>query len=161
MAFFQSKKWIAVYMVSLILSLWGCQSPQQTQDVAIIPQPLSMEKRSGTFSFSKETTIAVGNEEQRIIAENFASLFTLPAGFTPQVKTSQEGDIVFLTDSTMKSDAYELAVLPERITMKAADAKGFFYALQNLRLMLPPAIEGKEKTTDTWSIPSLTIKDAP
>ena len=45
MAFFQSKKWIAIYMVSLILSLWGCQSPQQTQDVAIIPQPLSMEKR--------------------------------------------------------------------------------------------------------------------
>ena len=27
--------------------------------------------------------------------------------------------------------------------------------------MLPPTIEGKEKTTDTWSIPSLTIKDAP
>ena len=161
MAFFQSKKWIAVYMVSLILSLWGCQSPQQTQDVAIIPQPLSMEKGSGTFSFSKETTIAVGNEEQRIIAENFASLFTLPAGFTPQVKTGQEGDIVFLTDNTMKSDAYELTVLPERITIKAADVKGFFYALQNLRLMLPPTIEGKEKTTDTWSIPSLTIKDAP
>lgn len=161
MAFFQSKKWIAVYMVSLILSLWGCQSPQQTQDVAIIPQPLSMEKGSGTFSFSKETTIAVGNEEQRIIAENFASLFTLPAGFTPQVKTGQEGDIVFLTDNTMKSDAYELTVLLERITIKAADVKGFFYALQNLRLMLPPTIEGKEKTTDTWSIPSLTIKDAP
>lgn len=161
MAFFQSKKWIAVYMVSLILSLWGCQSPQQTQDVAIIPQPLSMEKGSGTFSFSKETTIAVANEEQRIIAENFASLFTLPAGFTPQVKTGQEGDIVFLTDNTMKSDAYELTVLPERITIKAADVKGFFYALQNLRLMLPPTIEGKEKTTDTWSIPSLTIKDAP
>ena len=161
MAFFQSKKWIAVYMVSLILSLWGCQSPQQTQDVAIIPQPLSMEKGSGTFSFSKETTIAVGNEEQRIIAENFASLFTLPAGFTPQVKTGQEGDIVFLTDNTMKSDAYELTVLPERITIKAADVKGFFYALQNLRLMLPPTIEGKEKTTDTWSIPSLTIKDTP
>lgn len=118
-------------------------------------------KGSGTFSFSKETTIAVGNEEQRIIAENFASLFTLPAGFTPQVKTGQEGDIVFLTDNTMKSDAYELTVLPERITIKAADVKGFFYALQNLRLMLPPTIEGKEKTTDTWSIPSLTIKDTP
>lgn len=161
MAFFQSKKWITIYMASLILSLWGCQSPQQTQEAAIIPQPLSMEKGSGTFSFSKETTIAVSNEEQRIIAENFASLFTLPSGFTPQVKTSQEGNIVFLTDSTMQSDAYELTVLPERITIKAADVKGFFYALQNLRLMLPPTIEGKEKTTDTWSIPSLTIKDTP
>ena len=161
MAFFQSKKWGTVYMVSLILSLWGCQSPQQTQEAAIIPQPLSMEKGNGFFSFSKETTIAVADEEQRIIAENFASLFTRPSGFTPQVKISQEGDIVFLTDSTMKSDAYELTVLPEQITIKAADVKGFFYALQNLRLMLPPTIEGNEKTTDTWSIPSLTIKDAP
>ena len=112
MAFFQSKKWVTVYMVSLILSLWGCQSPQQTQEAAIIPQPLSMEKGNGFFSFSKETTIAVADEEQRIIAENFASLFTRPSGFTPQVKISQEGDIVFLTDSTMKSDAYELTVLP-------------------------------------------------
>lgn len=77
------------------------------------------------------------------------------------MKTGQEGNIVFLTDSIMKSDAYELTVLPEQITIKAADVKGFFYALQNLRLMLPPTIEGKEKTTDTWSIPSLTIKDAP
>lgn len=48
----------------------------------------------------------------------------------------------FTTDSSLKSEAYLLEVTPQQILVKASDTKGFFYALQTIRLLLPPAIEG-------------------
>lgn len=159
--YFQSKRWMVACMATLILSLSGCHSLQQSEDATIIPQPLSVEKGNGSFSFSEKTVIAVADNEQRIIAENFASLFTKPAGFTPKVEMVKDGDIVFAIDKSMKSDAYELHITSDKVSIKAADAKGFFYALQNIRLMLPPAIEGQEQVENAWKVPAVVIKDEP
>lgn len=61
----------------------------------------------------------------------------------------------------MKSDAYELHITSDKVSIKAADAKGFFYALQNIRLMLPPTIEGQEQVENAWKVPAVVIKDEP
>lgn len=159
--YFQSKKWIMACIAALALGMAGCHSPKQLEDVVIVPQPLSVEKGSGSFSFSGKTVIAVADDEQRIVAENFASLFTKSAGFTPKVEKVKDGNIVFSIDQSMKTDAYELQITSDKITIKAADVKGFFYALQNIRLMLPPAIEGQEHAVETWAVPAVTIKDEP
>lgn len=159
--YFQSKKWIMACIAALALGIAGCHSPKQLEDVVIVPQPLSVEKGSGSFSFSGKTVIAVADDEQRIVAENFASLFTKSAGFTPKVEKVKDGNIVFSIDQSMKTDAYELQITSDKITIKAADVKGFFYALQNIRLMLPPAIEGQEHAAETWAVPAVTIKDEP
>lgn len=159
--YFQSKKWIMACIAALALGMAGCHSPKQLEDVVIVPQPLSVEKGSGSFSFSGKTVIAVADDEQRIVAENFASLFTKSAGFTPKVEKAKDGNIVFSIDQSMKTDAYELQITSDKITIKAADVKGFFYALQNIRLMLPPAIEGQEHAAETWAVPAVTIKDEP
>ena len=46
--------------------------------------------------------------------------------------------------------------------MKASDTKGFFYALQTIRLLLPPAIEGNQRAKCLdWNIPTVTIQDEP
>lgn len=159
--YFQSKKWLMACMAALALGMSGCHSPKQLEDVVIVPQPLSVEKGNGSFSFSGKTVIAVADDEQRIVAENFALLFTKPAGFTPKVVKSNEGDIVFSIDRSMKADAYELQITSDRISIKAADVKGFFYALQSIRLMLPPTIEGQKETTDAWKVPAVVVKDEP
>ena len=159
--YFQSKKWIMACIAALALGMAGCHSPKQLEDVVIVPQPLSVEKGSGSFSFSGKTVIAVADDEQRIVAENFASLFTKSAGFTPKVEKAKDGNIVFSIDQSMKTDAYELQITSDKITIKAADVKGSFYALQNIRLMLPPAIEGQEHAAETWAVPAVTIKDEP
>lgn len=159
--YFQSKKWLMACMAALALGMSGCHSPKQLEDVVIVPQPLSVEKGNGSFSFSGKTVIAVADDEQRIVAENFALLFTKPAGFTPKVVKSNEGDIVFSIDRSMKADAYELQITSDRISIIAADVKGFFYALQSIRLMLPPTIEGQKETTDAWKVPAVVVKDEP
>jgi hexosaminidase len=149
-------------VVSLMLGLSGCSSVKTQRDVAIVPTPLSMEKGTGSFTFSPNTVITVPTEEQKPVAGLFASLFTRSAGFTPKVQVGTEGDVCLELDKNLPEDAYEMQVSSGQIRVKASDSKGLFYGLQNLRLLLPPAIESSTaQDTVEWTVPEMTVKDAP
>ena len=149
-------------VVSLMLGLSGCSSVKTQRDVAIVPTPLSMEKGTGSFTFGPNTVITVPTEEQKPVAGLFASLFTRSAGFTPKVQVGTEGDVCLELDKNLPEDAYEMQVSSGQIRVKASDSKGLFYGLQNLRLLLPPAIESSTaQDTVEWTVPEMTVKDAP
>lgn len=149
-------------VVSLMLGLSGCSSVKTQRDVAIVPVPLSMEKGTGSFTFGPNTVITVPTEEQKPVAGLFASLFTRSAGFTPKVQVGTEGDVCLELDKNLPEDAYEMQVSSGQIRVKASDSKGLFYGLQNLRLLLPPAIESSTaQDTVEWTVPEMTVKDAP
>lgn len=154
-----------------LLSTWllagillGCSGRQIETSVthALIPQPLHVEMEDGSFTFNKKTAIGVQNAEQALIAQMLADLFTTSAGFTPKIVESHKTNILFIADTTLHPENYILEVKPSHVTIKAADKVGFFYAIQSIRLLLPPAIESKEKVKNvSWSIPELTIQDGP
>ncbi len=149
-------------VVSLMLGLSGCSSVKTQRDVAIVPTPLSIEKGTGSFTFGPNTVITVPTEEQKPVAGLFASLFTRSAGFTPKVQVGTEGDVCLELDKNLPEDAYEMQVSSGQIRVKASDSKGLFYGLQNLRLLLPPAIESSTaQDTVEWTVPEMTVKDAP
>lgn len=149
-------------VVSLMLGLSGCSSVKTQRDVAIVPTPLSMEKGTGSFTFGPNTVITVPTEEQKPVAGLFASLFTRSAGFTPKVQVGTEGDVCLELDKNLPEDAYEMQVSSGQIRVKASDSKGLFYGLQNLHLLLPPAIESSTaQDTVEWTVPEMTVKDAP
>lgn len=149
-------------VVSLMLGVSGCSSVKTQRDVAIVPTPLSMEKGTGSFTFGPNTVITVPTEEQKPVAGLFASLFTRSAGFTPKVQVGTEGDVCLELDKNLPEDAYEMQVSSGQIRVKASDSKGLFYGLQNLRLLLPPAIESSTaQDTVEWTVPEMTVKDAP
>lgn len=149
-------------VVSLMLGLSGCSSVKTQRNVAIVPTPLSMEKGTGSFTFGPNTVITVPTEEQKPVAGLFASLFTRSAGFTPKVQVGTEGDVCLELDKNLPEDAYEMQVSSGQIRVKASDSKGLFYGLQNLRLLLPPAIESSTaQDTVEWTVPEMTVKDAP
>lgn len=149
-------------VVSLMLGLSGCSSVKTQRDVAIVPTPLSMEKGTGSFTFGPNTVITVPTEEQKPVAGLFASLFTRSAGFTPKVQVGTEGDVCLELDKNLPEDAYEMQVSSGQIRVKASDSKGLFYGLQNLRLLLPPAIESSTaQDTVEWTVPEMTVKDTP
>ena len=105
------------------------------------------------------------NEEQAAVAASLISRFTNAAGFTPKlvVGATEKGDVRFVTDASLKSEAYSLEVSPEEIIVKASGDKGFFYALQTIRQLLPASIE-RESLSDKkekWSIPAMNVQDEP
>lgn len=149
-------------VIFLCLILCGEEMISAQTHPDIIPAPTCVVPEDGFFSFSKRTVFIVENREQAAIAENFVRLFSVPSGFTPRVKTTGvNGDVCFETDTTLASEAYVLDIKPKRISVRAADKRGFFYALQSLRQMLPPEIEGQRKAEESWRVPAVRIEDAP
>lgn len=129
----------------------------------MVPRPAQMMPGSGNHLFSDQTVFVVENEEQAEVARSLIALFTRTAGFTPKLNVGGEGNVRLLTDPSLKSEAYSLEVSPQEIIIKASDNKGFFYALQTIRQLLPPSIE-RESLSDKnleWSIPVVTIQDEP
>ena len=67
-----------------------------------------------------------------------------------------------MTDATLKSEAYKLEITAKKITIRASDLQGFYYALQSIRQLLPSAIESEQVTENVdWTVPALTITDQP
>ena len=158
---------ILILLIGFLSSMVaGCSDTNLTHDIPLVPRPAQMVPGSGNYLFSGKTVFAVENEEQAEVARGFIALFTRAAGFTPKLTVgddAEKGNVRFQTDATLKSEAYTLEVSPKEIIIEASDAKGFFYALQTIRQLLPAAIE-KEEVADEkvkWSIPAVSIQDEP
>ena len=158
---------ILILLIGFLSSMVaGCSDTNLTHDIPLVPRPAQMVPGSGNYPFSGKTVFAVENEEQAEVARGFIALFTRAAGFTPKLTVgddAEKGNVRFQTDATLKSEAYTLEVSPKEIIIEASDAKGFFYALQTIRQLLPAAIE-KEEVADKkvkWSIPAVSIQDEP
>lgn len=157
-------KYTCLILLWSLFSTVALPADNLIQPISIVPCPESVTPGMGNFTFSGKTDFAVENEEQAEIARSFSALFTRAAGFTPRVKVGEKkGKITFLTDPSLKSEAYHLEITPKRMMVKASDVKGFFYALQTIRQLLPAAIESTTVADDStdWTIPAVTIKDEP
>lgn len=67
---------------------------RKMQKLEIVPAPENFTLEKGNFIFKASTVITVEDTAMVSVAEQFASLFNVPAGFTPQVKTTAKaGDV--------------------------------------------------------------------
>ena len=153
------KKEILIILV-LLTSLISMHAANLTSPpISIVPRPAQVVPGEGNFTFSSQTLFSVENHEQAVIVRNFINLLKRSSGITSQlvIGGSEKSHVCFTTDSSLKSEAYQLAVTPEQIQVKASDIKGFFYALQTIRLLLPSAVEGNQQAKNIrWSIPAVT-----
>lgn len=133
---------------------------------SIIPLPGKIISDRDYFRFNKGTVITVRSQEQVAIAGLLTDLFTVAAGFTPEIRISpdehEHTSCTFYINPELPAEHYSLEISPSHIYIKAADTRGFFYAVQSLRMLLPAAIESREVVPDTdWRIPCLQIEDGP
>lgn len=129
----------------------------------IIPLPQQSVSDKGDFVFNKTTLISVENEKQALIARELTNLFNQAAGFTPKIVIQdKQADIQFRTDSKLAKEHYKLNIAPSCILVEASGQKGFFYAMQTLRCLLPPAINSLTPIENIkWRVPGMTILDGP
>lgn len=153
-------RWFFIYLWSLLF--FSTDYLYAQHPINLVPAPLLIEEGDGFFQVTEETVISVENEAQEGIASDFADLFTVPAGFTPMVEIGgQNADISLVTDKALKKEAYRLKVSEDNIRIYASDTKGFFYAFQTLRLLLPSDIEGQTLANQIWKLPVFTMTDEP
>lgn len=128
----------------------------------IVPQPLNMEVGDGQFIFTDETKFGVENSMQERIVANFIEQLNRVSGIQPKVtRKHKKAHVKLRTNKTLKSEAYSLDVTPATVVIEAADDKGFYYAMQTIRLLLPAQIESAALVQCTWAIPAVKIQDEP
>lgn len=156
-------KYIYTIVCCLLWAATSMQADNLPQPLSLVPCPAGIVPGTGNFQFSAKTTFAVENEEQAAQVRQLTGLFARAAGFTPRIKVGErKGDVCMAADTTLKSESYRLEITPRRINIYAADAQGFFYALQSVRQFLPAAIEGEQVAENIdWTVPAVTITDQP
>ncbi|WP_329905556.1 beta-N-acetylhexosaminidase [Porphyromonas pogonae] len=154
-----------LWVIILSPIAFGCGTCKPVSNISLVPRPMQVVPGDGNFIFTDKTVFSVESAEQALIANSFIDLFTHAAGFTPKLNVGKKegANIRFETDSSLKSEAYSLDVLQKTILIKASDIKGFFYALQTIRQLLPASIEEKNTFGShmEWKIPVMSIRDEP
>lgn len=134
----------------------------QTKKVTIVPAPVQMDVRPGTFSFDKSVVI-VADQNTAHEAEMLNVYLNKFYGFKLPVKANVSGagnSIIFkLTKSGTAKDAYQLEVADKKITISSDGSEGLFYGIQSLLQLLPDT--NSFASNPTLQISQLSIKDHP
>lgn len=162
------KKGITLLLLSLSLISPGCQQTKEVvNEYNIVPLPNQMMPQQGRFELSKKVKVVTTacSPEVKAIADSLIERLSLTSGIRlEQTDKEQAGSpaIIFVAREGMPQEGYQLTVTPTDITIAASQPNGFFYGVQSLYQLLPPAIYGKVKEKNAeWSVPAVEITDAP
>ena len=134
---------------------------------AVIPRPVTLTPAAGRFRLTSGTVIwtdaasvAIGRQLARYIEPATGFTFVVRTSGTPPANA-----IVLRRDASLRRlgpEGYALEVRPGRVTARASEAAGLFYAVQTIRQLLPPEIFREAPVEGvTWEIPALRIEDQP
>ena len=150
----------------LCLLFYAMETIAQNQ-ISIIPQPQTINNRSGNFILSGKTKINIKSPGALKSASFFNSYMQKMYGLSiPSItaKTSfksQEPEqmIVLGINKTLSTskEAYSLDITPNTIKIEGADEAGVFYGIQSLIQLIPV----EKNKANSFIIPCLQIFDAP
>ncbi len=130
-----------------------------TQQVSIIPQPVSVQVNNGKFIIDKKTVIVVNDAEDRKAADFFNDYLSRIYGYHLPVQKQKTVSSIQLTTrrfiKTPSADAYTLQVTPAGVKIEGDTYSGTFYGIQSLIQLLPL------QKTASLSVPAVSIIDSP
>ncbi|MEO8102185.1 MAG: family 20 glycosylhydrolase [Betaproteobacteria bacterium] len=165
-----SNERIAKYLVCLVAGvaflfmMFAAQSARaQTPSApAIIPNPLVIERGTGTFRLSSVTPIVIpANDRQaRRAADYLRDLVQRTHGMRLQVQSGAARDHAInirpVAGKPLAREAYRLVATPDRVTVSASDPAGLLYGGISLWQLIEPG-----NATGEAHIAGVSIDDAP
>ena len=121
--------------------------------INIIPKPLELKKKQGSFLLDKDTVICGKFPKTQ---EYLNDLLDGYLGF--RLNNDRLGNIKFVLNKEYKEEEYDLNITPSQIKITASSEAGAFYAIQSLRQV---ALLDTLKGVKSVKIPSLFIHDEP
>jgi hexosaminidase len=139
-----------------------------TAQIAIIPEPVSIVRNSGTFVLPRKVSIQVEKTaETKLVVDYLQLHLSIPTGcfVTPYASSSAPTIKLIINQQanpTLGKEGYQLTVAPKLITIKANQGAGLFYGVQSLLQLFPKEIESTELVTGTkWAVPCVDVMDYP
>ncbi len=136
--------------------------------IAIIPEPVSLMKKAGTFTLPENVSIQAAKGEGLTQSVTFLSdrITTATGRFVSTVSNANHPTIKLIlnsqNDPQLGLEGYKLNVNPSQIVITANKPAGIFWGVQSLLQLFPPAIESKELVENVkWKLPCVDVVDYP
>lgn len=136
-----------------------------TAGIDIIPRPLHIEQRSGSFGLNPQSVIyyRIGLKPQ---AHYLKTVLDQSTGWDLQiVQGAGKRNAINISVDTVKvtrDEGYTLDVTDKTISICGADNGGIFYGIQTLLQLFPPQIYSATRVRGVeWKVPAVAIADAP
>ncbi|MBQ8646158.1 MAG: family 20 glycosylhydrolase, partial [Bacteroidales bacterium] len=147
---------IRIFALAAICALLsGCSTVQEPN---LVPLPQKMTAGKGTFAVDNSVSIS-GNAE--FAKEYLKGRLAQGASITLQQEGKRNIEISINPQSDIKSEGYRLSVLPDNITIEAADEGGAFYGVQTLLQLMPAQIYSEGGNLGKIKVPCVEIEDYP
>lgn len=149
----------------------------------IIPQPDTLEARTGQFIINNDTRVIIQTNDPAVVSvaklltDQIATVSGIkmfmeisipqqridPKTKKPIANQDLKNAIVFARPSVLMSEeSYAMNIDQTTAYLIASTAKGHFYSLQTLFQLLPAEIfETKKVTNVVWTVPAVRISDKP
>ncbi len=155
----------------LLTSLFTLNLYAQSADpvIAIIPEPVSVIKNSGTFNLPLNIVLKAESSEKTNYAVSFLKkkLISSTGAFISVINEPVSAATISFVllkkeDSELGKEGYRLSVTPSGVVIRANEGAGLFYGVQTLLQLFPKEIESKQPVKEVnWSLPCVEIVDYP
>ena len=137
----------------IIILIAGCDNEsdlsERTNDLAIIPKPVTINQFSGEFELKSSTLICHSGEELLPLAEYLADEISIASGLELQIKEGKGSGISLSLQEdlliSLGTEGYKLNISSGGIEIVAGKTRGLFYGIQTLLQMIPANDNGCEE----------------
>lgn len=159
-----------VILFAAALATLSTGSVWAQETVNLTPLPKEINVGTGTLTLPQSFSVNLNGLADSVKAEalKFVASYTKASGADVTiVDQADEKSIISLNlnpgASKMGPEAYRLKVTEKDITIEAETTRGFFYAFQSLKKLLPPCVmaEVKDPNVTQFIVPVVDINDAP
>ena len=145
----------SIFLAAIAAAVISCSTAVE-EHISVVPYPNEVNIKGGTFNaagadirFSDDLDQASQN-----VIRTFADQLALVTGQASTLNgTGASTSFNFICDASMPEEAYTLNVNKNTATIKASSLRGFNYAIQTIKQMLPAEIFGKtEAAGKEWTL---------
>ena len=150
----------------LILTVAACAAcgRNDLSDITVVPFPNDVEVLAGDFNAAGAAFHYSAEMDQQTVnlVEAFAAKLSLVTSKESEVaEGTGETGFVFAVNAELPEEAYTLSVDRKCVKVEASSLRGFNYAIQTIKQMLPVEIYAETPASADWTIPCVKINDAP
>lgn len=148
-----------VFFLTMLIAFFIYPVTAQLHPV-IIPAPVKMDIKSGSFTITPTTTIKAGEgtAHEGTMLNNY--LKQLYGFILPESNTAKSSIELEIKSGDQNPEAYHLTVSNKKIVISASGTKGLFWGIQTLLQLIPPQ-KIADANTFSIKIPRVTIYDYP
>ena len=155
-----------ILILSAAFALLSCAEAERTDRLAaVVPYPNEVQVGEGSFN-AKGAAVAYDaslDEATVNVISSFAQKLSFVSGAESAVaEGTAENGFVFTYNAEIPAEAYVLDIKPEAVCVEASGLRGFNYAIQTIKQLLPVEIFGNVPAPKAeWTMQAAAIKDAP